>query len=192
MLRRRSECSAQRQVWRPATPAALDRPRRRARSPLACPEWLVSPSCGCFPGRLDVRLAVGAGRGRGHPEWDEVTRRHRGVAAHDDNASEEVLDRSCGLRADGTLPGDHAAQEPARPVDADEAGETGDSARTLAGGHGNFRDEFRAEWPFALGCRSALLADLVGDLVADLVPEPTGAGRRERLHLEGRSGVVEA
>ena len=72
------------------------------------------------------------------------------VAAHDDDAAEEVFDEGRGLGLDGGVAGDHAAEEPARAVHSDEARHAGLAGGALRRGDGDLRDELGTEHAFAL------------------------------------------
>ncbi len=105
-------------------------------------------------------------------------------AAHDDDRAEQVLDLRGGRGVDRGLAGDHAAEEPARAVDADEAGEAHVAGLALGRRDRDLREQLGAERALAHGGRAALARDLVGDLRADLVPQAARARSGERLHLQ--------
>src|ERR1051325_6614435 len=67
---------------------------------------------------LEALLGLG-----GRLQGDRVAGRHRGAAAVHDGVAEDVLYRQRFLRLHRALAGDHATQEPAGAVDADEADE---------------------------------------------------------------------
>ncbi|CAI7674573.1 unnamed protein product, partial [Penicillium discolor] len=137
---------------------------------------------------LRARL-LGVRRGHAEPGRDEVARRHGRSPADDDDRAEEVLDLRRRLRVGRGRAADHTAQEPAGPVDADEAREA--QARAFTGGRGHLREQLLAERPLPLLDATALRLDLVAQLDARLVPQTAAARSRERLHLERRLGVVE-
>src|SRR6266536_3698371 len=119
----------------------------------------------------------------GQPDLEQVPGRRRMLAAHHDHVREYLLELPGQLGAAGRRAADHAAQEPAGPVHAEE------SDRLLLGAMAGFRGDdarmqFRAERPFGLFAVAARLRDLGGDLLPYLVPEPAGFRRGERLQLQ--------
>src|SRR5690606_9747198 len=110
--------------------------------------------------------------------------------ANHPDAPEEFLDLRGGLWLRRTLSRDDPAKEPARPVDTDEPREPL-RARLARDRRRNLGKELRAERTSGELRAAALLADLVDDLLPNLVPQPRRPGRGERLHLEGRAGVIE-
>src|SRR5215471_6007742 len=54
------------------------------------------------------------------PDFQQLARRRRVVAANDHDASEEVVEGAACGRFNGGRTADHAAQEPARTVEAQE------------------------------------------------------------------------
>jgi len=144
------------------------------------------------PARSDRRgWSCCAGSG-GHLQRDEVARGHRRAAADDDDRAEQVFHLRRGIHIVRCRSPDHSAQEPARAVDADEAREALAGRRVRAGRDGHLREKLGAERPFTLFDAATLLTDLLADLLARLAPQSRRAGRGERLHLQGRLGVVEA
>ena len=107
------------------------------------------------PARRAVSLGVGpsiatrgrAGRGGRHAQRDEVARRHGRGAAHHDDGAEEVLDLRGRGRVDRGLAGDHAAEEPARAVDADEAREAHVAGLALGRGDRDLREQLGPNAP---------------------------------------------
>ena len=154
---------------RPRRGRRSSRPRRRRprRVGAAC-SGRRAPSLGAAPRAPSALTAVPAlrphraarrrpGRCR-HVQRDEVARRHRRGAAHDDDAAEQVFDLAAASRVDRGLAGDHAAQEPARAVDADEAGEPRAARLALGRGDRDLGEQLGAERAVAHGGRAALLA----------------------------------
>src|SRR5690606_24283436 len=84
---------------------------------------------------------------------------------------------------------DHAAQKPARAVDADEPGDA--LARTGLGRNGHLGEQLGPERAVALLDAPALTGHLRADLLARLVPQAGRPRRREGLDLQRRVRVVE-
>ena len=165
---------------------------RRVRRRLTAPDGACGIRVLVRPDSLGGRAAR-PGRRR-HAQRDQVARRHR-RARRARRRCERNRSSTCAaaVGVDRGLAGDHAAQEPARAVDADEAGEAHVAGLALGRPRrGSAASELGTERALAHGGRAALSRDLVGDLGADLVPEAARARCGERLHLQGRVGVVEA
>src|ERR1019366_276533 len=94
------------------------------------------------------------------------------------------LERSCQLGPVRRRAADQSAQEPPRPVDAQEP----DLLQLLAAlpwaGGIDPREQFGAERALPLRAVAARLGDLLGDLLPHLVPQTARLGRGERLQLE--------
>ena len=119
----------------------------------------------------------------------QVARGARLGAAHHDDVGEDPLDRLGCRGVDRSLAGQHAAQEPARPVVPDEPGRP--VARTTLGrADRQACEQLAAERPRQVVGRTALLDHRLGDLGADVVPDPLGPGGSEGLDLE--RGAVDA
>ena len=121
---------------------------------------------------------------------NKVTRRHRGVAANDNDAAEEIFDLRCSFGVDSSLARDAAAEEPARSVDTNETGET-----HLAGlrpcGHRDLSEDLGAKGSVGDSRLTALLVDLFDDLGTNLVPQPAATGCGKRRDLKAGARVVE-
>ncbi len=121
---------------------------------------------------------------RGQPQLQDVPRRHRVLAAHHHDVPEDLLEQAGGLAAARGRAGEQAAQEPARPVDADEADQPqSGGGLPLLGGY--LGDELSAERPLDLLSMPARGFYLPGDLGPDVIPQrgPPGRGERLDLHL---------
>ncbi len=114
----------------------------------------------------------------GELQDDRVAGRHRALTADHDGVLEDLLQQPGRLRLHRALAGDDPAQEPAGPVDADEAD---DLVAALAVGEldGNLRAQLPAERALDLLDDAALLGDARADLLADLAPDALLLGRGE-------------
>jgi hypothetical protein len=103
------------------------------------------------------------------------------ISADHDQAGENRLERGGHLRALRGGPGDDPAQEPARPVHAQEADRLQPGLRRFPR-HPDV--QFRAERPLRLLGLAAGLGHRRGDLLPHVVPQPVALGRGEGLDLE--------
>ena len=119
----------------------------------------------------------------GQLDLEQVAGRHRVVAADHHHPGEGLLERPGRRGVRGGRPGDHAAQEPARPVHAEEPDRLQPAlAERRVPGHPGV--QFGAERPAGFLAAPAGLGHRGGDLLPHVVPQPTALGRGERLQLQ--------
>ena len=127
------------------------------------------------PGVAGIRSGMRSRGGIGEPPRD------------DDDASGTVLDQRRGLRICRRRAADHAAEEPARAVDADESRHPGlAGAPCGAARPGSRRAAPDRTAPSRSSTRPPCWRICSRDLLADLVPQPARARCGERLHLQRR------
>src|SRR6478735_5062313 len=136
-----------------------------------------------FGGRLRRRCSGGV---LGQAQLQQVTRRHGVLAADHDDLPEEPLQSGRRVAVKGCLAAEDSAEEPARAINADEAGHAVALAAVRAAG-GKLRHEFGAEAALDLLDLAALAADRLPDLLTDFIPQALGAGGGEGLQLKARS-----
>src|SRR5690606_14245615 len=97
--------------------------------------------------------------------WEQVARRARLLASHDDDVGEDLLERLGRLGVDGGLAPEDGAQEPAGAVHAEEAHRAVARA-PLRRADLKTCEELSAEGPGHVVDRPALLRDGLGELGA--------------------------
>ena len=135
----------------------------------------------------------GTGRRRhagilGQAQLEQVAGRHGAVAADHHNLAEQCFQGAGGVTVHGCGSAEDAAQEPARTVNADEAGHPVALA-AVRGTGGKLGHQFGAELALDFLNLAALAAHGLADLFADLVPETFGLRGGERLELQ--AGAVQ-
>ncbi len=143
---------------------------------------------GPVPFRLGHLLLHGLPRLLGQPDLEQVPRWCGMIPADHHDAREDVLQRLGGRPVMCRRSGDDPPQEPARPVDTEEADRLqcprprpGPSLRRDPG------PKLGPEPAVGLLARAAGLGDRRGDLAPHVLPEPAALGRGERLELQGTS-----
>ncbi len=133
---------------------------------------------------------------RRQPQLEEVPRRHRVLSAHDHHLPERILEHAGRRPAGCGRAGDQGAQQPARAVDADEAGRE-HAGGGLPGLSGHLSRDLHAEGSRRLLAPAAGRLDLGGDLRPQVVPQFSPARRGEGLDLhlapavpDGHPGAV--
>src|SRR5690606_20752464 len=99
---------------------------------------------------------------------DQIARRHGRPAADDHDRAEQVFDPLRRFDVGSRRAADHAAEEPAGTVDADEASETL-AGLSLSGGDRDLGEKLGSERTLTLFDAASLLAHLLADLVARLL-----------------------
>src|SRR5580693_10678627 len=115
-------------------------------------------------------------------QLEDVARRHRVLAAHHHDVPEHLLEQRGRLAAGGGRPGEQAAHEPARAVDADEPDQPHARGR-LPGLRGNVCHQLDAERSHRLLAPPAGAVHLGRDLGPDVIPQRALPRRGERLDL---------
>ena len=117
------------------------------------------------------------------PDLQQVPWRSRMFSTHDDDVGEQFLKRRSKLRADRRRPPDHAAQEPAGAVDAQEADRLQLPATALSA-RMQPRVQLDTERALRLLAAAARVRHLVGELLPHLVPQPAGLWRGKGHQLD--------
>ncbi len=108
----------------------------------------------------------------------------RVLAADHHDVAEDLLERPGQLRTARRRAADHPAQEPARPVGAQEPQRLGRLWPAVLARLAHHGHHLGAEWP-VVGCGLAAgIGHGLHQFPPDLIPQPAGLGRRERLQLQ--------
>src|SRR5699024_3297643 len=124
---------------------------------------------------LGVLSGAGLSRHARDGEGQRLPRRPRRGAADHHGVAKDLLEGRRVVRRDRGLTGEDAAEEPARAVDADEAGGAVPAASVLRADR-QAGEKFGAEGSLDLVRGPALLGDGCGDLFAQLTPDTGVAG----------------